>query len=317
MDQLKPLGRRDIFGILLPGAILVFIAAYILFGLLVLLQLPASGLLGHEFLVTAILFVVSYLMGSLLRLFAADDVDRRSSNYLVKAWHRERRARNLSTSMPGFERYRAKLASGDDVPNVLPDGFDEWLFCVDEFPYPAWQNRKWQADGPREMLEFFRDKYRACIWSEVRASPKDFLNHCKLVVIGHGGPLADEINIAEGLTRFFAGTMVALRLSTWWLGMALLAAALLLVPGWADRLSVSKDLRIQGLYFVFTVALWLAIRWMCRHIVKRFRRVRAKEAMTVYHAFYLCSKSALQGYRERTRSDAQHALTSRCEGEND
>ena len=321
MDQFKPLGRRDIFGILLPGAILVLIGAYVLFGSLVLLRLPVNSLLEHEFLVTAIFFVVSYLLGSLLRLFAADDVDRRSSKYLVNAWHRERRARNLSTSTPGFVKYRAELAGGDNVSDVLPGGFDEWLFCVDEFPYPALQNRTWQAHGPREVLGFFRGKYRTCMWSKARTSPKDFLNYCKLVVIRGGGPLADEINMAEGLTRFFAGAMIALRLSTWLLGVALVVAQLPLVVATilasrqGDQLDSVADVRIQGFYFVLTLVLLIASRWMCHQIVKRFRRVRTKEATTVYNAFYLHSMSVSRCYQKGSESISQGPSTLRFEGE--
>jgi hypothetical protein len=320
MDKLKPLGRRDIFGILLPGAILVLIGAYVLFGSLVLLRLPVNSLLEHEFLVTAIFFVVSYLLGSLLRLFAADDVDRRSSKYLVEAWHRERRAGNLSTSMPGFEKYRAELAGGDNVSDVLPGGFDEWLFCVDEFPYPAWQNRKWQAHGSREVLGFFRDKYRTCMWSKARTSSKDFLNYCKLVVIRGGGPLADEINMAEGLTRFFAGAMIALQLSTRLLGVALVAqlplvAGTILASRRGDQLDSVADVRIQGFYFVLTLVLLIASRWMCHQIVQRFRRVRSKEATTVYNAFYLHSMSVSRCYQKVSEPVSQGPSTSRCEGE--
>jgi hypothetical protein len=304
MDRLKSLGRLDIFGILLPGSILVFVGAYVLFGSLVLLRLPVKDLLESEFLITAVLFVAAYLVGSLLRLFAADDCDKKSSEYLVEAWRRERRAQNMSSDTSSLEEYKAELARGGDVSSdVLPSGFDEWLFRVDEFPYSAWQNRKWQAHGPGEVLAFFRDNYKTSMWSAARTSPKDFFNYCKLVVIGGSSPLADEINIAEGHTRFFAGVMIALHLSIWLLGVALivqvlLVAALVVAPGWRVQLAFA-DAKIQGLYLLFTLALLIALRWMCHQIVKRFRRVRAREAMTVYYAFYLCSMSRSNHREER------------------
>lgn len=296
MEQLRPLGRRDIFGILLPGAILVFIGAYVLFGVLVLLDSPVQDLLRHEFLLTAVLLVAAYLVGSLLRLFAADDVDKKSSKYLLKEWYKEHQARNKHGFMSNFEKYKAQLMKGGDVSDV-PDGFDEWLWRTDEFPYPAWQNRMWRSHGFHEALNFFQDNYKTSMWSENRASPKSFFNYCKLVIIGGGGPLADEVNMAEGLTRFFAGTVAALRLSTWVLGVALIAqlflvAAPMFAPRWGIGLAFPADAEewtFQGFYFVFTIALILASQWVCRLIVKRFRHLRLKETETVYHAFYLHS----------------------------
>ena len=86
MDSLKSLGKKDIFGIILPGTILVLISAYGFWGVLELLQLPVGDLLKYEFLLTIILFVTAYLIGSLLRLFAADDIDKESSKYALKDW---------------------------------------------------------------------------------------------------------------------------------------------------------------------------------------------------------------------------------------
>ena len=89
MDQLRSLGRRDIFGILLPGVIPIFIGAYALLATLAPFQIPLGNILDREFLVTVFLFVSAYLIGSLLRLFAADVVDQQSSKYLLKDWEKE------------------------------------------------------------------------------------------------------------------------------------------------------------------------------------------------------------------------------------
>ena len=110
MDRLRPLGRRDIFGILLPGTILVFIGAYVLSGVLALMQLPVGDLLEHEFLLTAMLFVVAYLFGSLLRLFAADDVDKKSSEYLLKAWRKKHLAKIKQGCLSDFHEKTVELS---------------------------------------------------------------------------------------------------------------------------------------------------------------------------------------------------------------
>ena len=312
MEQLRPLGRRDIFGIILPGAILVFLGAYVLFGVLVLLQVPVKDLLGQQFLLSVALFVAAYLLGSLLRTFAADDVDNQSGERLQEVWRKEREAKNISYSMPEFERCMAELAKGNDVSDI-PDEFDDWLWRVDEFPYPVWQNRKWQAHGLRETLDFFRDNYRSSMWSGNKASPKSFFNYCKLAIIESSRALADEVNMAEGLTRFFAGTVAACRLSTWLLSAALVAQVLL-VAAWilAARWGIELILagwKIQGFFFALTLALMLALQWICRLIMKRFRHVRQKEAEIVYHAFYLLSAHHPdEAAEEDTREPSTHMM---------
>ena len=98
MEQLKPLGRRDILGILLPGVILVFAGGYALFGLLALLGLPVGSPLQQQFLLSVVLIVVAYLPGGLLRLSAAGGADRRSGDDPSGAWREERRSRGESAS---------------------------------------------------------------------------------------------------------------------------------------------------------------------------------------------------------------------------
>ena len=153
--DLRPLGKRDIFGILLPGTVLVFVSAYVFFEVLLLLGLGSQvkSLLEQEFLLTVGLFVAAYLVGSLLRLVASDDVDEKSSKYLLKKWRQAHPAGLEQEKL--FEETKAKFARGGGEDTDVPAGFDDWLFIVDEFPYPAWQNRKWQVHLPREVLDFY------------------------------------------------------------------------------------------------------------------------------------------------------------------
>jgi hypothetical protein len=319
--DLKPLGKRDIFGILLPGALLVLVSAYVLFGALVVLQLPVKSLLEHEVLLAVILFVVSYLVGSILRLYAADDVDNRSSRRFSKAWEKKYRTRIKNGRMSesdfeelkkNFRECKAKLARGDDVSDI-PDGFDKWLWQVDSFPYRASMNRIWQVQGRCEELDFFRTRYKTSMWSESRAFVKNFFNYCKLVIIKSGGGMADEINMAEGLTRFFAGTFAALRLSVSVLCIGLvfqllLVAMLILVPRWGITLPFPAQWTVQGFYSTFTLALIFVLRWICRLIVKRFRVIRMKEAEVVYYAFYLQSTSLGDGNSKKGQQVPQETL---------
>jgi hypothetical protein len=291
---------RVILGILLPGAILVLVFGYVCLWVLLSLDLGTwiKTLLQQEFLLIIVLFVAVYLAGSLLRLDTADRVDERSQKRFVGRWSRKHRA------TPDFVDCRAKLASGHIVPEV-PQGFDEWLCVVDRFPYPAWQNRKWQVHGPREVLEFFRqDRYRDSMWAQGEASPKSFFNYCKLAVTSGNSPLTDEIDAAEGLTRFYAGTVAALRISAALLPLVLAFQLLHIAGLWFVRdrvagLGLSTDLRVHVGCVLFTLAA-MAVSWLvCSQIIGRFRRVRAKEAGIVYHAFYLTLTSRGCGGQER------------------
>ena len=122
MDQLKSLGRRDIFGILLPGTIPIFVGAYLFWGLFRVLDVPVGNILEQEFLVTVILFVTAYFVGSLLRLFAADSVDKKSSSYLLRVWKKE----NHATVPPEYEEMKNALSKGELI-ETMPSAFDVWL----------------------------------------------------------------------------------------------------------------------------------------------------------------------------------------------
>jgi len=122
--------------------------------------------------------------------------------------------------------------------------------------------------------------------------------------------------MAECLTRFFAGTVIALRLSARLLGVTLIphfiiVAALGLAPMLGMKLYFSPspaESTFQGFYFVFTFALIFALQWMSRQIVNRFREVRLKEAETVYHAFYLHSARHLDEAAKRDQTVLRETL---------
>jgi hypothetical protein len=345
MEYLKPMGKRDLFGIVLPGTIVISAIAYVLFGVLKLLDAPQVDLLSQELLLTVLFFVAAYLVGSILRLVAADQVDRESSRVLEGKWRKmlesgtrksppqPRAARsesnktsntshksrdwiwrayqtykaglaqdsNVPATRDGFEawleqtyeKHKAKLSEGNDVSNVM-DGFDDWLWWADDFPYCAWQNRKWQAQNLSDVLKFFRRNYRASMWSVGTASPKSFFNYCKLTVIKSNAGLADEVNMAEGLTRYLAGTVTALRASIRVLGVYLVFNLAFLLRSVVPQLRAVTWLPSTGwdhqeLYLVCTVAILIAFWWIRREIVENFRAARLRETETVYHSFYLSS----------------------------
>ena len=291
MESLKSLGKRDIFGIILPGTILVLISAYALWGVLELLQLPAGDLLKYEFLLTIILFVTAYLTGSLLRLFAADDIDRESSKYALKDWYKTNPGKD-NASLEEFNKLKTELAKGETISEA-PDGFDDWIWLEDNFPYPAWVNRFWSSNGFQDVLDFYRKKYKDSMWSTHNSSPKSFFNYCKLKLVGVDEALSDEVNAAESLTRFFAGTVAASRLSIKILSFVLVIQVLstgifTLGPGWGLNVPLAFDWPFQIFYFMLTLVLIFVLNRSCRLIVKMFRHLRLKEVETVFHAFFIC-----------------------------
>jgi hypothetical protein len=307
---LQPLGRRDVFGFLLPGTILVSISAYILWGVIASLQLPVGSLLsGNEFFLTVVFLAFAYLLGGMLRLFSADDVDKKSRKYLLNEWNKERRTEITHAGPPGFEKKRLELARGGDVADI-PDGFDDWLWRADYFPYSAWMNRFWRIYDFRDVLNFYLENYKLRMWPDNPVSNKSFFNYCKLVVSGSNEALANEIDTAEGQTRFFAGTVTALLLSTRLLIAALVIQALLLTIGVA--LAFSVDWRFQGFYFGLTLSLMFVSRWMVRQVVERFKRMRQKETETVYHAFYFLQSmntSLAEGQNGRKSRQGKRVIT--------
>jgi len=83
MDLFK-LGLRSILGITMPGTILVLVFLYTLFSIIYALNQPLdifSWSKDHQPLILVILFLVSYLLGSLMRLNASDNVDKKSADH--------------------------------------------------------------------------------------------------------------------------------------------------------------------------------------------------------------------------------------------
>jgi hypothetical protein len=88
MDLFR-LGLRNILGITMPGALLVLILCYVLLSVLYFLNQPLkflSSVKDSEFLIAGAFFLVSYILGSLMRLNAADKLDEKSGKYFRKRY---------------------------------------------------------------------------------------------------------------------------------------------------------------------------------------------------------------------------------------
>lgn len=182
----------------------------------------------------------------------------------------------------------------DAVTNV-PEGFDDWIWREEKFPYPALQFRRVKSFYPHDVFCFFKkDEYRDSVLSGKHR--QTFLNYCKMVVyhlsLKLGDTLVLEVNRAEATMRFFAGTYYAFFSSCWVLLAALLVqVGVPTIEGIQQTFSGLGVLEIIEHYRVIniflTFVLGLAVFIMQQMILRRYRTLRIREVDLVYEAFYL------------------------------
>lgn len=96
MDLFK-FGLRSVLGMTMPGAILVLVFLYTLFSVMFSLNHPLAFVSqgkDQQFLILATLFLASYVLGSLMRLNAADSVDEKSAKYCLNKYYKEKASLN-------------------------------------------------------------------------------------------------------------------------------------------------------------------------------------------------------------------------------
>jgi hypothetical protein len=309
MDIFK-LGVRDIFGIVLPGAVLLFVILYAFWSLPTTLGLPALDvplLKDQGFLLSIAFFAASYFLGHLLRLGTVSKVDTESSECLLKEWRRRKENQDFEED---FEQFLNQVRQGEDFKESFEQlldqmrqkgvsdsdirtAFDDWLWRAEPFPYPVWHLTRAALNYPREIYEFF-NQHKHCMVLVPDSLPivgRQFFNYCKLVISQEDSILREEINAAEGNTRFLVGIYRALRLSLW-VFITLLACQLIAMVVLHIRGTPVADLVRSHLASLALSTLLLAAGSRAAQIyIKRdFRDSRLKEADTVYDAFYLVCK---------------------------
>ena len=205
--------------------------------------------------------------------------------------------RSLLTKEELDEKWKAtKTESGISDKDLRDPEELDVIWSSDQFPYPVWYFYKLRLFHPPDAYGFFL-KYRDCMrnFEAPGKLGKEFFNYCKMTVFlsskSMGESLEIEIQGAEGLVRFYAGTYYALQ-SGWkmlvvlgvWQAVSLAGALERIWPGPQFR---SRPFFAQILLIILTVALVCAARWTKRRIVERFRGMRLKEVDTVYDSFYL------------------------------
>jgi hypothetical protein len=304
MDIFK-LGVRDIFGIVLPGAVLLFVILYVFWSLPATLGLPVldiSLLKDQGLLLSIAFFVASYLLGHLLRLGPVDQVDKESSECLLKEWRRRKENQALEEHL---KQLLNQIKRGENVSDI-PTEFDHWLWRAEPFPYPVWYLRRAAFSYPHEILEFF-NHYKRCMGlvpDNLSIAGYQFFDYCKLVISKEDSVLREEVNAAEGNIRFLVGTYRALRLSLWGfvtlLACQLIAMAVLYIRGIPVADLVRSHLASLALSILLLIA---GSRAAQIHIKRQFRGIRLWEAYTVYDAFYLVCKE--KGHDARPPHDPE------------
>jgi mannose-6-phosphate isomerase-like protein (cupin superfamily) len=312
MDVFK-LGLRNVIGITLPGTLLVLFMIYFILMVCVTFGVNISCVFNINNSQIALLivigFIVSYFLGSIMRLNSADKLDRQSSRYYSKGDHK-------NNNLLSFEKTRISILKGD-FNVVIPEGFDRWIWRAERFPYPVWQFRKLKLYHPPESHRFF-EEYIKCMASTTSGRKgKEFFNYCKMVVYSAVGKIGDvviqEVNLAEAHVRYYAGTYYALFYSFWILITASFIqciGSILVFFHLVSFVSTSKWLYL--LIFINVILLFICIV-IGKMILKRFRTLRLKEVDAVYDAFYLvhrhanecdiCSKPAPLSDKHREREN--------------
>ncbi|TVL95569.1 MAG: hypothetical protein CV087_24240 [Candidatus Brocadia sp. WS118] len=286
MDLFK-FGLRHILGLIMPGAIIVLVGAYIFLSSLNLIGLNTAEYLwlkDQQFFAFVIFFTVSYILGAIFRLKAADVVDKESKKKLLKDFFKTHKL--SENQIKELIETKEKILGGDY--NVkLPKFFRDWIWREEDFPYNIWEFIKFKESHPEEFSSFFRS-YQKCMTPLEGASGKEFFNYCKMVIIHSsqslGSPLKEEIELTEATVRFFAGTYFALKYSLLVLGAFLLSQLVALGVQISQGITIGTNLY---LHICLTLALLSLSYLMNRSIRKEFRIRRFKEVDSVYDAFFL------------------------------
>ncbi len=297
MNFLK-LGFRNIIGITFPGAILIAVIFYVFLSICYLQTIPLdflASITSQQFILSIILFIVSYIFGSVIRLGSADKLDDKSGKYLTKEYLKK--PPEGYTNEKDFDQIASDLLKGNfDVQ--IPASFDKWIWRVEKFPYPLWELRKLRIYHPPEVSNFFKN-YESCmgIGAKVQTTGrggKEFFNYCKMVIAHSskemGESLKEEIYFAEAMTRFFAGTYVAVNISLYIIIALSIILSLSLI---LSHFGIIASVGIYNVYnfisSLFLITLFVLLKYS---LVKKFRTLRLKEVDTVYDAFYLVHRHA-------------------------
>jgi quercetin dioxygenase-like cupin family protein len=278
MDIFK-LGLRNLLGITLPGGIIFLALWYFFYSLGLFFGFSFNvfeWLNDKQALIILCAFIISYILGNIFRLIAADKLDNLSSDYSIKTFLKQNANKNYRDE---FKILKENFEKGTrDWYSSVKD-VDEWIWIVDKFPYNLWEFRKFALYHPKEVLNFF-EAYRGCMITK----GKEFFNYCKMVIFSsskvNGDDLKDEVYQAEANSRFWAGTFFALFFSICLLSIQVILKVI--IDGYNELITKST---LQSCILPLLLIILMSI--LCWVIIRSYRKIRLKEVDTVYDAFYL------------------------------
>ena len=253
----EKIGIVGLLGILMPGAYLAG-SVLVAIGIFVVMETEISGsylieILGNNTVVfSTSFFMIAYLLGVIMRLIGPNLVDFSSSSY--------------------FKYLRKK----EECENNL------WMF--EKFPYKNSLANTFKIAGMEKVItlvESLNEDYAA-------RNNRAFFNYCKLFIEGSDPELFKQVNQAEAMNRFLAGSALALFSSVIiWLIMCLIIFS------------------IFSLYAFLIVITNLALLVL---ILERFKLQRRREVFIVWCLMYLLVKGGVSKDQKIDPSDIQKKI---------
>lgn len=233
-------GARGIFEIFVPGMFLLLNLGAVAY------MLPftdnetknlITSIASNPALVVVIVVGFGYLIGVLLRLLRTDMPDEWSAAWLRK-----------------FDA------------DALQENGEPKSWAIEDFPYIAWIGETCKEYLPIDA-QIFYDK----VWSPRKRAGenKPFFNYCKVIINSKDERAANEIYVAESLTRYISGMFYAL-----------LFAFILILATVILRQIVIGQLT-AGLVFILVGYLVAIVE-----IIIHFRFIRIKEVETIFAACF-------------------------------
>jgi hypothetical protein len=233
-------GARGIFEIFIPGMFLLLNVGAVVY------VFPFTDIETKNLITTAasnpaialVIFVgFGYLIGVLLRLLRTDLPDQWSAAWIRK-FHQHARQKNGEFA----------------------------LWVSDDFPYIAWIGEMCKLCLPPDA-QIFYDK----VWATRKRTGqnKQFFNYCKVLINSKDEKAANEIYIAESLTRYISDMFYAL-----------LFAFVLIFVTVIVQYSIVHQVTLGLVIILIAYLVALAV------IVDHFRFIRIKEVETVFVASF-------------------------------
>lgn len=160
-------------------------------------------------------------------------------------------------------------------PNKLDKLSGKLFFTTEEFPYIKHFGKMCEDVFPDDVLEFYNQYWRG---HEKEYEGNSFINYCKLMTYSIDVKLSREVYSAESLTRYLSGIYHALKIS---LGLYLIPMLV-----WTINIIREQETKLSVVVVIILICIFLLYIYLIRKILQNFRKIRVKEAFTIFIASY-------------------------------